>query len=106
MGSLHHLKTMGSKAFRGFVPFFDRVLIQKTQAATKTSSGLYIPEKAQEKVNSGTVVAHGAGVEDRPMNVAVGEKVLLPEFGGSKIKLGDEEYQIFRNSELIGKFEE
>jgi len=40
------------------------------------------------------------------MNVKVGDKVLLPEFGGAKIKLGDDEFQLFRNSELIGKFEE
>ena len=97
---------MASKAFRSFVPFFDRVLIQKSEAVTKTASGLIIPEKAQSKVNSGVVVAHGAGSKDQAMTVAVGDKVLLPEFGGSKIKLGDEEFQIFRNSELIGKFEE
>ena len=97
---------MASKAFRSFVPFFDRVLIQKSEAVTKTASGLIIPDKAQAKINTGTVVAHGAGKEDAAINVSVGDKVLLPEFGGSKIELGGEEFQIFRNSELIGKFEE
>merc|ERR1712035_241841 len=103
--TLHFLK-MASKAFRSFVPFFDRVLIQKSEAVTKTASGLIIPDKAQAKINTGTVVAHGAGKEDAAINVSVGDKVLLPEFGGSKIELGGEEFQIFRNSELIGKFEE
>jgi chaperonin GroES len=97
---------MASKAFRSFVPFFDRVLIQKSEAVTKTASGLIIPEKAQAKINSGVVVAHGEGREEMAMNVKVGDKVLLPEFGGAKIKLGDDEFQLFRNSELIGKFEE
>lgn len=96
---------MASKAFRGFVPFFDRVLVQKSEAITKTASGILIPEKAQEKVSRATVVAHGSGLEDKPIVVAVGDQVLLPEFGGSKIKLEGEEFILFRNSEIIGKFE-
>ena len=38
------------------------------------------------------------------MSVAVGEKILLPEFGGQKITLGEEEFDLFRDQEIIGKF--
>ena len=41
----------------------------------------------------------------RPLSVAVGERVLLPEFGGQKIKLGEEEYDLYRDAEFLGKFE-
>ena len=40
----------------------------------------------------------------RPLNVAVGERVLLPEFGGQKIKLGEDEFDLYRDAEFLGKF--
>ena len=40
---------------------FDRILIQRAEAVTKTKGGIVIPEKAQEKVLKGTVVAVGPG---------------------------------------------
>merc|ERR1712173_429582 len=99
---------MASRAFRKFVPLFDRVLIQRVEAQTKTASGIIIPESAQSKMNQGVVVAHGPGLtidgEQRPLAVAVGDKVLLPEFGGTKLKLGDDEFLLYRDSEMIGKF--
>ena len=36
---------------------FDRVLIERAEALTKTRGGIVIPEKAQQKVLKGTVVA-------------------------------------------------
>ena len=38
------------------------------------------------------------------MNVAVGERVLLPEFGGQKIKQGEDEFDLYRDAEFLGKF--
>ena len=43
------------------VPLFDRVLVQRAEAVTKTKGGIVIPEKAQGKVLTGTVVAVGPG---------------------------------------------
>jgi len=37
--------------------------------------------------------------------VKTGDKILLPEFGGTKVKLGDEELLIFRDTDIIGKLE-
>jgi chaperonin GroES len=47
------------------IPLFDRVLIQKAEAVTKTKSGIVIPEKAQAKVLRGTVVAVGPGARNQ-----------------------------------------
>jgi len=96
---------MASKAFRGFVPFLDRVLVKKVEPVAKTASGLYIPDKAQQKVKTAEVMAHGAGLKDIPMTVAVGESVLLPEFGGTKLEIDNEEFMIFRTADIVGKFE-
>lgn len=43
------------------IPLFDRVLIQRAEAITKTKGGIVLPEKAQAKVLRGTVVATGPG---------------------------------------------
>jgi chaperonin GroES len=39
------------------------------------------------------------------MSVKIGDKVLMPEFGGSKIKLGEEELLIYKDTDIIGKLE-
>merc|ERR1711970_179315 len=97
-------------AYRGFKPLFDRVLVQRVVAETKSKGGILLPGAAKElpiaKVLS---VGEGLRLEDgavRPLNVAVGDKVLLPEFGGQKIKLGEEEYDLYRDAEFLGKFNE
>jgi len=38
-------------------------------------------------------------------SVAVGDTVLLPEYGGHTIKMGEEEFQLFRDEDILGKFE-
>ena len=48
-------------ALKRFIPLFDRVLVQRLAAETKTSSGIMIPEKAQAKVLQATVIAVGPG---------------------------------------------
>jgi len=48
-------------AFKKFLPMFDRVLVQRFAAETKTKGGVLIPEKAQSKVLSAKVVAIGTG---------------------------------------------
>lgn len=50
-----------SGAIKRLIPLFDRVLVQKAEAVTKTKGGIVIPEKAQAKVLKGTVVAVGPG---------------------------------------------
>ena len=83
-------------------------LLQRAAAETKTKGGLLIPEKAQAKQNEGVVVAVGPGARSEagatiPMVVTVGDKVLLPEFGGSKIEVDGEEFQMFRETDLVAR---
>ena len=39
-----------------------------------------------------------------PMGIAVGDTVLLPEYGGQKITLEDKEYSLFREADIVAKF--
>lgn len=97
------------KSAKSIVPLLDRVLVQRVKAEAKTASGLYLPEKNVEKLNQGKVLAVGPGFTDANGNkvvpqVEVGDQVLIPQFGGSTIKLkGDEEVILFRDSEILAK---
>ena len=91
------------------IPMLDRILVQRAEAVTTTKSGLVIPEKAQQKVQQATVVAIGPGARNKngdtiPMTIAVGDKVLLPEYGGTKVELEDKtELHLFRESDILAK---
>jgi len=57
------------------------------------------------------VIAVGPGAPDKdgkivPTMVQTGDKVLLPGWGGNSIKLGEEEYFLFRDSEILAKIQE
>lgn len=92
-----------------FQPMFDRVLVERFAAETKTKSGIMLPEKAVGKVIDATVVAVGPGARSEsgksiPPSVKVGDRVLLPEYGGTKVELENKEYYLFRDTDILGKY--
>jgi len=93
-------------------PLLDRVLVQRLKPETKTASGLFLPSSVTEKATpEALVVAVGPGartVEGKlvPMGIKAGDKVLLPGFGGQSLKVGEEEYHLFRDSEILAKLSE
>lgn len=97
------------KSAKSIAPLLDRVLVQRVKAEAKTASGLYLPEKNVEKLNQAKVLAVGPGFTDSNGNkvtpqVSVGDQVLIPQFGGSTIKLqGDDEVLLYRDSEILAK---
>ncbi|KAJ8415073.1 hypothetical protein AAFF_G00007710 [Aldrovandia affinis] len=98
-------------AFRKFLPMFDRVLVERLIAEKVTKGGIMLPEKAQGKVLQATVVAVGPGATNKdgdvqPISVKIGEKVLLPEYGGTKVILEDKDYFLFRDADILGKYVE
>ena len=73
-----------NNVYKRIVPLLDRVLVQRSKAPEKTASGLYIPEKAKNKLNEGEVVAVGPGGRDThgnliPVSVKVGDTVQIKE---------------------------
>lgn len=91
-----------------FFPLLDRVLIQRAESLTKTASGLVIPEKSQAKVLHGTVVAVGPGGRNQagehvPLAIKAGDTVLLPEYGGQKVEIDDNEFHLFREADILAK---
>jgi len=97
-------------AIRRFKPLFDRILVEKFLPEVKTKGGVLLPEKGVGSVLEGTVVAVGPGARDKsgnvvPVSVKVGDKVLLPEYGGTKVTMEEKEYHIFRDGDILGTFE-
>lgn len=75
----------------------------------QTASGILLPESSQPKPNEGEVLAVGPGLTTKegsviPIPLKVGDKVLLPEYGGSAVNLGEEEAYIYRSDEILAKY--
>jgi len=85
-----------------FKPNEDRILVEAAAAEEKTASGIIIPDTAKEKPQEGKVVAVGAGTDDKPVTVKVGDKVLYGKYSGTEITLGGTDYLIMRNSDVFG----
>ena len=81
-------------------PIADRVVVEPAPAEEKTASGIYIPDTAKEKPQSGTVVAVGNGKVDEPLTVKVGDKVLYGKYAGTEITYEGKEYLIMRESDI------
>jgi len=95
---------------RNLKPLGDRILVKRAPKEVQTASGIYLPTDATKDPNEGEVIAAGPGERDVTGNLhattlSVGDKVLLPEYGGSKVKFGEEELFLFRESDILGKFE-
>ena len=88
-------------------PLGDRVLIQPLEEKEGKKGGIIIPDTAKEKPQEGTVVAVGTGKLDDSgkkieFNVKAGDKVLIPKYGGTEIKIDDESYLIMREDDVLG----
>lgn len=92
------------RSIKSLVPLLDRVLVQRVKAEAKTASGLFLPESSVKELNEARVLAVGPGGLDKdgkrlPMGVSQGDRVLIPQYGGSPVKVGEEEFTLFRDGE-------
>ena len=87
-------------------PLFDNVLVKPLKADTATASGIILPESAKEKPQVAEVVAVGTGALDLngkliPMIVKVGQKVMYTKWGGNEVKVGNEEWKLVKQSDIL-----
>ena len=80
-------------------PMAEYVVVETEElAAAKTTSGIYIPESAQEKSKVSIVVAVGKDVE----GVKVGDRVLYKnEYEASSVKLDGKDYTVIFKQNII-----
>ncbi|EER97627.1 hypothetical protein BDA96_02G413400 [Sorghum bicolor] len=89
------------------LPSLNRVLVEKLVQPKKTAGGILLPETSKQ-LNAAKVVAVGPGERDKagnliPVALKEGDTVLLPEYGGTEVKLAaDKEYLLFREHDILG----
>lgn len=88
-----------SKKKLGIKPLGERVVIQPLEEESRTDSGLYIPDTAKEKPQTGVVVA--IGDDDELITVKEGDKVLFPKYSGTEINMKGEDYIIMDYESLL-----
>ena len=89
-------------------PMADRVLVKPIEKEEMTKSGIYLPDTAKEKPQEGEVIAVGPGkmTDDGKriaMDLKVGDTVIYAKYGGTEIKVDDEELIILRESDILAK---
>ena len=83
-------------------PLGDRVVLKMSEAETKTSGGIFIPQTAQEKTQEGIVVAVG---DDETIKVKVKDKVLYDKYAGTSITVSGEDQLIVKMSDILAVVE-
>ena len=82
-------------------PLGDRVLVEPAPTEVKTSSGIIIPDTAQEKPQRGRVIAIGNGKKDEPLTVKVGDTVLYGKYSGTELKYEEKDLLIMKESDIF-----
>ncbi len=87
-------------------PLADRVVVLPLEEEEQMRGGLYIPDTAKEKPQSGKIVAVGPGklseegVRIEP-DVKVGQTVLYGKYSGTEVTVEGEDYLILRESDIL-----
>jgi len=89
-------------------PLADRLVVKPIEREEVTKGGIVLPDTAKEKPQEGKVLAVGPGrlSEDGKriaMDIKVGDTVIYAKYGGTEIKIDDEELIILRESDILAK---
>jgi len=89
-------------------PMGDRLVVKPIEQEEVSRGGILLPDTAKEKPQEGKVLAVGPGrLSDEgnrlPMDVKVGDIVVYAKYGGTEIKVEEEELMILRESDILAK---
>src|SRR5581483_2310122 len=89
-------------------PLGDRLIVEVLEEEEMTISGIVLPDSARERPQRGKVLAVGPGSRDDqgelvPMDVAVGDEIVVSKYGGTEVKVGLEDLLILRESDVLAK---
>ena len=84
-------------------PMNGRVLVRPLETAEETKGGIIIPDTAKEKPREGEIIAVA---EDATEEVAVGDRVIYKEYGGTEVKVDDQTYMLLDTDDLLVKYVE
>lgn len=78
-------------------PLGDYVVAEPEEAATKTASGLYLPEKAAEKPKVAKVMAAGPMAKQ----VKVGDRILYKSYSPTDVKVDGKDYLLIKEEDVL-----
>jgi chaperonin GroES len=89
-------------------PLADRLVVKPIEREEITKGGIFLPDTAKEKPQEGKVLAVGPGrLSDDgkriAMDIKVGDTVVYARYGGTEIKIEDEDLMILRESDILAK---
>jgi chaperonin GroES len=84
-------------------PLTDRVLVKLEKTEAKTAGGIIIPDTAQEKTQSGTVVA--VGDDKEAIKVKPGDKVMYDKYAGTQVKIDGVEHLVIKIADVLAVIE-
>ncbi len=80
-------------------PLSDRVIATREEVATRTASGLYLPDSAKEKAIIAVIEAVGPDVK----SLKKGDRVVYKEYSTTEIKVDTTEYIILKEEDVLAK---
>jgi chaperonin GroES len=91
-------------------PLGDRVVVKALEAEQTSRGGIVLPDTAQERPQTGEVLAVGPGKtldngSVAAMEIKIGDKVVYSKYGGTEVKVGGEEVMILRQDDILGVLE-
>ena len=90
-------------------PLSDRVVLKMVEVEETTKSGIILAGTAKEKPQVAEVIAVGPGGnvdgKEITMTVSVGDRVITSKYSGTEVKMGNEEYVIVRQSDILAVVE-
>ncbi|HUG18436.1 MAG TPA: co-chaperone GroES [Planctomycetaceae bacterium] len=88
------------------VPLGDRVVLKRAEAEGKTAGGIVLPDSSKDKPQRGTVISVGEGpINSKGQRIALtvkaGDEVIFSSYAGDEMKVGDEEYLLLREGDIL-----
>jgi chaperonin GroES len=78
-------------------PLGDYIVAIGEEAENKTASGLYLPDKAQEKPKTAKVVATGPNAKQ----VKVGNRIIYKSYSTTEVKVDGDEYILVKEEDVL-----
>lgn len=94
-------------------PLHDWVVIKRSEAEERSPGGIIIPDTAKDKPSEGIVVSVGPGsykkIKEKekfvPTTLQPGQRVAYPKYAAKEVELGEEEFTLVREDDILGTFE-
>lgn len=88
-------------------PLGDKILVKRDEAASKTESGIFLPETSKDKPKTGVIEAVGTGNlntdtgERIPLTLKKGDRIIFTSYSGTEIKLDGTEYLMMSEDDVL-----